>query len=60
MASVCVCLYMYIQKDYLNNILIKYPGKMRTLIRVFFSWNSQQTDLLWELLSLSILVKEKA
>ena len=32
---------------------------MRTLIRVFFSWNSQQTDLLWELLSLSILVKKR-
>lgn len=32
---------------------------MRTLIRVFFSWNSKQTDLLWELLSLSILVKKR-
>lgn len=31
-----VCLYMYIHKHYLNNILIKYPGKMRTFIRVFF------------------------
>ena len=61
MASVCVCVFIhvYIHKHYLNNILIKYPGKMRTLIRVFFSWNSQQTDLLWELLSLSILVKKR-